>query len=167
MINGDTLPPVVPYGGNITSRNTTLCMISNDTATFFIDSTVRGSTVSVQLYYPSFPIVDGAAGVFLALALFILYVGSMWNTEKERQAAIAAPRYQQLISADQRQEPDDEQQVLTRGKIIFFVAFASVFLILLYFFYKYLIYVVLVMFAIFGWLSLYGIVNCYLGEEHF
>eukprot|EP00041_Stephanoeca_diplocostata_P019437 m.419478 g.419478 ORF g.419478 m.419478 type:complete len:317 (-) comp21304_c1_seq7:3515-4465(-) len=168
VINGDSLPPVIPYGGNVTRHNTTLCMVDNSTSRFFADPEHQGSVVSVRLYNSSSPVVDGAAGIFLALALVILYIGSMWNTEKERQHLLAGPRYQQLINANESSRATDaeEQQVLTRGKIIFFVLFASTFLMLLYFFYKYLIYVVLVMFTIFGWLSLYGIViielsNCW------
>jgi hypothetical protein len=99
------------------------------------------SALTAAVYDPSYPVLDPACAVFVAIAVGVLISGSMWNTQNERARAARcrAGRGAASGSTDEDDEPEErgeEQQLLTKGTIVFFLVFASVFLTLLYFFYK-------------------------------
>ena len=85
--------------------------------------------------------LDPACAVFVVIAMGVLITGSMWNTQHERARAARCRAGGRATGAsvneEEPDESDEDRQLMTRGTIVFFLVFASVFLTLLYFFYKY------------------------------
>lgn len=157
IVNVPDRQAVIPGGGPNASEYAAfqhpVCML--DASAGELLSTTSG-TVSIAVYYPKYPVLDASTSIFVVVAIGVLVVGSMWNTHKERERLPGrGERRSGSVNAPAPAERSEDQQLMTKGTIAFFLVFASFFLLLLYFFYKYLIYLLLVGFGLFGALSVY------------
>jgi hypothetical protein len=159
IVNAGNRTAVIPGGSNYSSFQGTVCMLDAAAGRAVTNSSV------ITVYYPEFAVLDASASIFLVVALGVLVIGSSWNTHNERERLRQrGSRQGGSINAGGAPERSEDQQLMTKGTILFFIVFASGFLLLLYFFYKYLIYLLLVGFGLFGALSNYEHVSALLSQ---
>eukprot|EP00040_Diaphanoeca_grandis_P019614 m.103618 g.103618 ORF g.103618 m.103618 type:complete len:579 (+) comp27511_c0_seq1:243-1979(+) len=116
---------------------------------------------NISLYAEPYHTFDPSAGLFLLLACGCILCGSYLGTERER--------YYAFTDVDDRRtarhppaaptEAEEKSQELTPRKIVLFIVMASTFLMLLYFLFKYLVYILIVVFAVFGSLCLHDLLS--------
>eukprot|EP00049_Salpingoeca_infusionum_P018819 m.358915 g.358915 ORF g.358915 m.358915 type:complete len:586 (-) comp18341_c0_seq1:327-2084(-) len=87
--------------------------------------------------------------IFFFIAAFVcLGVGGYWATDLERSTLYPTSLPQKNINRKIADHPPEENQSMSAKHIIYLVIFASILLVLLYFLYKYLVYVIIALFYI-------------------
>ncbi|XP_067246799.1 signal peptide peptidase-like 2A [Chanodichthys erythropterus] len=109
--------------------------------------------MEVRLYAPPVPSFDASIIVMLLIAVFTVTMGGFWSgaAEKARQAADPSSE-----AGDGRSD-SGELSLYSPLKVLLFVAMMCVMLVLMYFFYKWLVYVIIVIFCLASASALY---NC-------
>ncbi|XP_041091485.1 signal peptide peptidase-like 2A isoform X3 [Polyodon spathula] len=106
--------------------------------------------ISVKLYAPPAALFDYSILVILLLSVFTLALGGYWSGAAEQQEINLA-----ALGGRRKAESRDEIQ-FTPLKVVIFVLGMCGILVLLYFFYKWLVYVMIAMFCIASAMAVYG-----------
>jgi len=137
-------------------RNSTLSAIEK----------VIGAPLQAQLYHPHDPVFDPNLVVIWVIATFTVVVGAYWCGLVFERSEIEAEKLEKNGGIPNEDDEMGEFPITTIMIVVFIVLICTT-LLLLYFFYKYLIYVVIGLFAIasvtgtFTCLSaLMSLVNC-------
>lgn len=109
--------------------------------------------MEVKLYAPPFPPFDASIVVMLLIAVFTVTMGGFWSGAAERLKQAAGPG---CDSTDGRSD-SSELSLYSPLKVLLFVAMMCVMLVLMYFFYRWLVYVIIVIFCLASASALY---NC-------
>ncbi|XP_041074257.1 signal peptide peptidase-like 2A [Polyodon spathula] len=122
--------------------------------------------ISVKLYAPSAALFDYSILVILIISMFTLALGGYWSGATEQapwEANICHAAYKVILvlinlaalGGRRKSESSDEIQ-FTPLKVVIFVLGMCGILVLLYFFYKWLVYVLIAMFCIASAMAVYG-----------
>ncbi|KAK1143838.1 signal peptide peptidase-like 2A isoform X1 [Acipenser oxyrinchus oxyrinchus] len=107
-------------------------------------------SISVKLYAPPAALFDYSILVILFISVFTLALGGYWSGAAEQQELNLA-----VQGGRKKAESSDEIQ-FTPLKVVIFVLGMCGILVLLYFFYKWLVYVMIAMFCIASAMAVYG-----------
>ncbi|XP_051513458.1 signal peptide peptidase-like 2A isoform X2 [Myxocyprinus asiaticus] len=109
--------------------------------------------MEVRLYDPPVPLFDASIIVMLLLAVFTVAMGGFWSGAAEKVKQTAGP------SADVNDVRSDSSELSLYSplKVLLFVGMMCVMLVLMYFFYRWLVYVIIVIFCLASATALY---NC-------
>ncbi|XP_067874432.1 signal peptide peptidase-like 2A isoform X2 [Heterodontus francisci] len=116
---------------------------------------VLGSHISAALYSPPVPLLDYSILIIFIIAVVTVTVGSYWNGMEEDGSGSSSPSDSRLQTTGHKNR--ESSATLTPVTVVVFVIVCSVMIVLLYFFYKWLVYVVIGIFALAAVVSLY---NC-------
>ncbi|KAG5839436.1 signal peptide peptidase-like 2A isoform X1 [Anguilla anguilla] len=123
--------------------------------------------MSVKLYAPSAPRFDVSILVMLAVGVFTVAMGGYWSGTAERDALCTSSALPPAMgeggegSREARAHGGD-LAVSSPVKVVIFVVFMSAMLVLMFFFYKWLVYVIIVVFCLASALALYSCLNALL-----
>uniref|UniRef100_A0A8C1HYU6 Signal peptide peptidase like 2A n=1 Tax=Cyprinus carpio carpio TaxID=630221 RepID=A0A8C1HYU6_CYPCA len=109
--------------------------------------------MEVRLYAPPVPPFDASIIIMLLIAVFTVTTGGIWSGAAEKLKQAAGPVYD---STDGRSD-GSELSLYSPLKVLLFVAMMCVMLVLMYFFYRWLVYVIIVIFCLASASALY---NC-------
>ncbi|XP_048025465.1 signal peptide peptidase-like 2A isoform X3 [Megalobrama amblycephala] len=109
--------------------------------------------MEVRLYAPPVPPFDASIIVMLLIAVFTVTMGGFWSGAAEKARQAAGPSSE---AGDGRSD-SGELSLYSPLKVLLFVAMMCVMLVLMYFFYKWLVYVIIVIFCLASASALY---NC-------
>ncbi|XP_059809097.1 signal peptide peptidase-like 2A isoform X3 [Hypanus sabinus] len=117
---------------------------------------VLGNQISATLYSPPVPSVDYSILIIFTIAVGTVALGGYWSGREEHESESSS------LSASGakpqgRSKSDESSAILTPVTVLFFVAVCFVMIVLLYFFYRWLVYVVIAIFSVAAAVSLY---NC-------
>ncbi|XP_060708920.1 signal peptide peptidase-like 2A isoform X2 [Hemiscyllium ocellatum] len=117
---------------------------------------ILGENISGALYSPPVPVLDYSILIIFIVAVATVAFGSYWSgmDEGESGHSILSDSRRQTNSEDKTK---DSSAVLTPLTVVVFVVICSVMIVLLYFFYKWLVYMVIGIFALAAAVSVY---NC-------
>ncbi|XP_043530510.1 signal peptide peptidase-like 2A isoform X1 [Chiloscyllium plagiosum] len=115
-----------------------------------------GENISGALYSPPVPVLDYSILIIFIIAVATVAFGSYWSgmDEGESGHSILSDSRRQTNSEDKTK---DSSAMLTPLTVVVFVVICSVMIVLLYFFYKWLVYMVIGIFALAAAVSVY---NC-------
>ncbi|XP_036391767.1 signal peptide peptidase-like 2A isoform X2 [Megalops cyprinoides] len=102
--------------------------------------------MTVRLYAPAVPLFDVSILVMLAIAVFTVAAGGYWSGASEREK-LSTTLATGGGGGGGRADSGD-LAVYSPVKVIVFVAFMCVMLVLMYFFYKWLVYVIIAVFCL-------------------
>uniref|UniRef100_W5KUV8 Signal peptide peptidase like 2A n=1 Tax=Astyanax mexicanus TaxID=7994 RepID=W5KUV8_ASTMX len=106
----------------------------------------------VQLYAPPIPAFDVSILVMLALAVFTVGMGGFWSGAAEREKLNAGP----VLSGGEERADSGDLSLYSPLKVLLFVVLMCGMLVLMYFFYKWLVYVIIVIFCLASATALYS-----------
>ncbi|XP_050956652.1 signal peptide peptidase-like 2A isoform X2 [Labeo rohita] len=109
--------------------------------------------MEVRLYAPPVPPFDASIVVMLLIAVFTVTMGGFWSGAVEKLKQAAGP----ASDAGEGQSDSNELSLYSPLKVLLFVAMMCVMLVLMYFFYRWLVYVIIVIFCLASASALY---NC-------
>lgn len=119
----------------------------------FVDATkVFSQNMKVQLYAPPIPAFDVSILVMLALAVFTVGMGGFWSGAAEREKQNAGP----VLSGGEERADSGDLTLYSPLKVLLFVVLMCGMLVLMYFFYKWLVYVIIVIFCLASATALYS-----------
>uniref|UniRef100_A0AAR2L9P7 PA domain-containing protein n=1 Tax=Pygocentrus nattereri TaxID=42514 RepID=A0AAR2L9P7_PYGNA len=118
----------------------------------FLDAQkVFSDKMEVQLFAPPIPPFDVSIIVMLALAVFTIAMGGFWSGAVERSVTSSTP--------DCRSTDGGDVMLYSPLKVLLFVVLMCGMLVLMYFFYKWLVYVIIVIFCLASATALYSCLN--------
>ncbi|KAK7159985.1 hypothetical protein R3I93_007818 [Phoxinus phoxinus] len=109
--------------------------------------------MEVRLYAPPVPAFDASIILMLLIAVFTVTMGGFWSGAAEKAKQEAGPSSELC----EGQGDSSELSLYSPLKVLIFVAMMCVMLVLMYFFYKWLVYVIIVIFCLASASALY---NC-------
>ncbi|MGH0150179.1 UNVERIFIED_CONTAM: hypothetical protein FKN15_016720 [Acipenser sinensis] len=107
-------------------------------------------SISVKLYAPPAALFDYSILVILFISVFTLALGGYWSGAAEQQEINFA------VQGGRRKAESSDEIQFTPLKVVIFVLGMCGILVLLYFFYKWLVYVMIAMFCIASAMAVYG-----------
>ncbi|KAK6476741.1 signal peptide peptidase-like 2A isoform X1 [Huso huso] len=107
-------------------------------------------SISVKLYAPPTALFDYSILVILFISVFTLALGGYWSGAAEQQEINFA------VQGGRRKAESSDEIQFTPLKVMIFVLGMCGILVLLYFFYKWLVYVMIAMFCIASAMAVYG-----------
>ncbi|XP_033903162.3 signal peptide peptidase-like 2A isoform X2 [Acipenser ruthenus] len=107
-------------------------------------------SISVKLYAPPAALFDYSILVILFISVFTLALGGYWSGAAEQQEINFA------VQGGRRKAESSDEIHFTPLKVVIFVLGMCGILVLLYFFYKWLVYVMIAMFCIASAMAVYG-----------
>ncbi|XP_018620562.2 signal peptide peptidase-like 2A isoform X1 [Scleropages formosus] len=111
-----------------------------------------GDRMSVRLYAPPSSVFDLSILVMLFISIFTVGMGGFWSGAAEREKLNAGPGF-----GDCRGRTDSgDVSLYSPLKVVLFVALMCGMLVLMYFFYKILVYVIIVIFCVASAAALYS-----------
>ncbi|XP_066557532.1 signal peptide peptidase-like 2A isoform X2 [Amia ocellicauda] len=113
---------------------------------------IFGDSMSVQLYAPPVPFLDLSIVVMLFISVFTVTMGGYWSGAEERKKMSSELN---AGPAGKRAESGDVS-LYSPVKVVIFVVLMCVVLVLLYFFYKWLVYVIISIFCVASAMALYS-----------
>ncbi|ROL42173.1 Signal peptide peptidase-like 2A, partial [Anabarilius grahami] len=119
--------------------------------------------MEVRLYAPPVPSFDASIIVMLLIAVFTVTMGGFWSGAAEKVLTLRLRVSRARQAAGPSSEAGDgrsdsgELSLYSPLKVLLFVAMMCVMLVLMYFFYKWLVYVIIVIFCLASASALY---NC-------
>ncbi|XP_042560886.1 signal peptide peptidase-like 2A isoform X2 [Clupea harengus] len=121
---------------------------------------VFGKDMSARLYAPPVPVFDVSIVVMLIIAVSTVALGGYWSgsAEKDKQSEGAFPG-----SAEEASSSGD-LALYSPLKVVIYVALMCVMLVLMYFFYKWLVYVIIVIFCLASATALYSCLDALLNK---
>ncbi|XP_076850049.1 signal peptide peptidase-like 2A isoform X2 [Brachyhypopomus gauderio] len=118
----------------------------------FLDAQkVFADEMEVQLYAPLVPALDYSILLMLALAIFTVTMGGFWSGAAERAKQSGA-----VPSEGEDRADSGDLSLYSPLKVLLFVVLMCGMLVLMYFFYKWLVYVVIVIFCLASATALYS-----------
>ncbi|KAJ8343587.1 hypothetical protein SKAU_G00309160 [Synaphobranchus kaupii] len=123
--------------------------------------------MTVKLYAPPAPpapLFDLSILVMLAVGVFTVAMGGYWSGAAEREALCAPPPLPPAVGGGGEESREakahgGDLSVSSPVKVVVFVMFMSVMLVLMFFFYKWLVYAIIVVFCLASALALYSCLN--------
>uniref|UniRef100_A0A8C1W7N6 Signal peptide peptidase like 2A n=1 Tax=Cyprinus carpio TaxID=7962 RepID=A0A8C1W7N6_CYPCA len=109
--------------------------------------------MEVRLYAPPVPPFDASIIVMLMIAVFTVTMGGFWSGAAEKLKQAPGPE----SDAAEGRSDGSELSLYSPLKVLLFVAMMCVMLVLMYFFYRWLVYVIIVIFCLASASALY---NC-------
>ncbi|KAJ8247833.1 hypothetical protein GJAV_G00251050 [Gymnothorax javanicus] len=100
--------------------------------------------MAVRLYAPVVPVLDVSLLIILVLSVFTVAMGAFWSGISERDRLNESPA---LGGCDEKGSSGD-LFFYSPLKVIIFVALMTAMLVLMYFFYKWLVYVIIAVFCL-------------------
>uniref|UniRef100_A0A8C7E7N2 PA domain-containing protein n=1 Tax=Naja naja TaxID=35670 RepID=A0A8C7E7N2_NAJNA len=128
-------------GGNKTQNLTIPIALVKDTL---------GRNVNVGLYSPPQPIFDYSLVIIFLIAMFCVSLGGYWSGRAELEKLKRGPN-----PGSNESLSDEETLTLTPLSTVIFVSSCCIMLVLMYFFYKWLVYVVIAIFCLASVSSMY------------
>uniref|UniRef100_A0A3B4ENC8 PA domain-containing protein n=1 Tax=Pygocentrus nattereri TaxID=42514 RepID=A0A3B4ENC8_PYGNA len=120
----------------------------------FLDAQkVFSDKMEVQLFAPPIPPFDVSIIVMLALAVFTIAMGGFWSGAVERSNAGPS------LSGGEERADGGDVMLYSPLKVLLFVVLMCGMLVLMYFFYKWLVYVIIVIFCLASATALYSCLN--------
>ncbi|XP_062404860.1 signal peptide peptidase-like 2A isoform X3 [Sardina pilchardus] len=126
----------------------------------FVDAQqVFGKDMTARLYAPPVPMFDVSIVVMLIIAVSTVALGGFWSgaAEKDKQSEGAFPGRVDDASSQ-------ELSLYSPLKVIIFVALMCAMLVLMYFFYRWLVYVIIVIFCLASATALYSCLDALLNR---
>ncbi|XP_046898381.1 signal peptide peptidase-like 2A isoform X2 [Hypomesus transpacificus] len=112
----------------------------------FLDAhKVFGDRMQVKMYAPQAAILDVSIIVMLAIAVFTVAMGGYWSGASERERVSRGPS---LGGGDEDKADSGDLSLYSPVKVVIFVALMCVMLVLMYFFYKWLVYLIIAIFCL-------------------
>ncbi|XP_072551287.1 signal peptide peptidase-like 2A isoform X2 [Salminus brasiliensis] len=108
--------------------------------------------MEAQLYAPPTPAFDVSILVMLALAVFTVGMGGFWSGAAEREKQNAGP----VLSGGEERADSGDLSLYSPLKVLLFVVLMCGMLVLMYYFYKWLVYVIIVIFCLASATALYS-----------
>ncbi|KAL7879294.1 hypothetical protein AOLI_G00102680 [Acnodon oligacanthus] len=108
--------------------------------------------MEVQLFAPPIPPFDVSIIVMFALAVFTIAMGGFWSGAVERAKQNAGPS----LSGGEDRGDSGDVTLYSPLKVLLFVVLMCGMLVLMYFFYKWLVYVIIVIFCLASATALYS-----------
>uniref|UniRef100_U3F777 Signal peptide peptidase-like 2A-like protein n=1 Tax=Micrurus fulvius TaxID=8637 RepID=U3F777_MICFL len=136
-------------GGNKTQNLTIPIALVRDADIKDLEQTL-GRNVNVGLYSPPQPIFDYNLVIIFLIAMFCVSLGGYWSGRAELEKLKRGPN-----PGSNESLSDEETLTLTPLSAVIFVSFCCIMLVLMYFFYKWLVYVVIAVFCIASVSSMY------------
>ncbi|KAG7468079.1 hypothetical protein MATL_G00139080 [Megalops atlanticus] len=100
--------------------------------------------MSVRLYAPPVPLLDVSILIMLFISVFTVAMGAYWSGVSERDRLSAGPA---VVDSGEKGSGSD-LSLYSPLKVVIFVALMSAMLVLMYFFYKWLVYVIIAVFCL-------------------
>ncbi|XP_041917626.1 signal peptide peptidase-like 2A isoform X2 [Alosa alosa] len=126
----------------------------------FVDAQqVFGKDMSARLYAPPVPVFDVSIVVMLIIAVSTVALGGFWSgaAEKDKQSEGAFPGRTEETSSG-------ELSLYSPLKVVIFVALMCTMLVLMYFFYRWLVYVIIAIFCLASATALYSCLDALLNK---
>ncbi|XP_062922356.1 signal peptide peptidase-like 2A isoform X1 [Mobula hypostoma] len=117
---------------------------------------VQGHQISATLYSPPVPSVDYSILIIFIIAVGTVALGGYWSGRGEHESE-SSSLSESGAKPQEGSKSDESSAILTPMTVLFFVAVCFVMIVLLYFFYKWLVYMVIAIFSVAAAVSLY---NC-------
>lgn len=100
--------------------------------------------MEVRLYAPPVPAFDASIIIMLLIAVFTVTMGGYWSGAAEKAKLAAGPSSEVC----EGRGDSSELSLYSPLKVLMFVAMMCVMLVLMYFFYRWLVYVIIVIFCL-------------------
>ncbi|XP_063170316.1 signal peptide peptidase-like 2A isoform X2 [Candoia aspera] len=141
--------PIHPPGGNKSKGITIPVALIKSRDIIDLEQTL-GRNVNVALYSPPEPLFDYSMVIMFLIAMFCVSLGGYWSgrAELEKLKRGSTPGSNDSLS-------DEESLTLTPVSVVIFVTSCCIMLVLMYYFYKWLVYVVISIFCIASVSSMY------------
>ncbi|KAG8145061.1 putative Signal peptide peptidase-like 2A-like protein [Naja naja] len=136
-------------GGNKTQNLTIPIALVKDADIKDLEQTL-GRNVNVGLYSPPQPIFDYSLVIIFLIAMFCVSLGGYWSGRAELEKLKRGPN-----PGSNESLSDEETLTLTPLSTVIFVSSCCIMLVLMYFFYKWLVYVVIAIFCLASVSSMY------------
>ncbi|XP_078386309.1 signal peptide peptidase-like 2A isoform X2 [Cetorhinus maximus] len=152
-----TVDRIFPPSGNqsdFEQLTIPVALISYDDV-LFMQKTL-GDHISATLYSPPVPNLDYSILVIFLVAVGTVAFGSYWSGMEEYGSTSYSPSDSRLQTHEEN-KTKESAATLTPITVVIFVIICSAMIVLLYFFYKWLVYLVIGIFALAAAVSLY---NC-------
>ncbi|XP_048471654.1 signal peptide peptidase-like 2A isoform X2 [Rhincodon typus] len=117
---------------------------------------ILGDHISGALYSPPVPVLDYSILIIFVIAVATVAVGSYWSGMDEHGSG-SSTLSDSRPQSNGEDKTKDSSAMLTPLTVVVFVVICSVMIVLLYFFYKWLVYMVIGIFALAAAVSVY---NC-------
>ncbi|XP_063044437.1 signal peptide peptidase-like 2A isoform X2 [Engraulis encrasicolus] len=119
-----------------------------------------GKEMTAQLYAPPVPMFDVSIIVMLCIAVVTVALGGYWSgaSEKEKQSESS------FLGTTEESSNNGELSLYSPLKVVIFVGLMCIMLVLMYFFYKYLVYVIIAIFCVASATALYSCLDALLDK---
>uniref|UniRef100_A0A4W5PH53 PA domain-containing protein n=1 Tax=Hucho hucho TaxID=62062 RepID=A0A4W5PH53_9TELE len=131
-----------PPGANVTEYEKVQIPLALMRYTDFLDAqNVFGEEMQVRLYAPAVPVFDASIVVMLLIGVVTVALGGYWSGACESHACCP------LFRGEEKSDSGD-LALYSPLKVVIFVGLMCLMLVLMYFFYKYLVYVIIAIFCL-------------------
>ncbi|XP_071014339.1 signal peptide peptidase-like 2A isoform X1 [Oncorhynchus clarkii lewisi] len=139
--------PMSPPGANVTEYEKVQIPLALMRYMDFLDAqNVFGEEMQVRLYAPAVPVFDASIVVMLLIGVVTVALGGYWSGACERER-LSASRGGGGRGGEEKSDSGD-LALYSPLKVVIFVGLMCLMLVLMYFFYKYLVYVIIAIFCL-------------------
>uniref|UniRef100_A0A8K9Y016 PA domain-containing protein n=1 Tax=Oncorhynchus mykiss TaxID=8022 RepID=A0A8K9Y016_ONCMY len=139
--------PMSPPGANVTEYEKVQIPLALMRYMDFLDAqNVFGEEMQVRLYAPAVPVFDASIVVMLLIGVVTVALGGYWSGACERER-LRASRGGGGRGGEEKSDSGD-LALYSPLKVVIFVGLMCLMLVLMYFFYKYLVYVIIAIFCL-------------------
>ncbi|XP_070985228.1 signal peptide peptidase-like 2A isoform X4 [Oncorhynchus clarkii lewisi] len=136
--------PMSPPGANVTEYEKVQIPLALMRYMDFLDAqNVFGEEMQVRLYAPAVPVFDASIVVMLLIGVVTVALGGYWSGACERER-LSASRGR----GGEEKSDSGDLALYSPLKVVIFVGLMCLMLVLMYFFYKYLVYVIIAIFCL-------------------
>uniref|UniRef100_A0A4W5MLW6 PA domain-containing protein n=1 Tax=Hucho hucho TaxID=62062 RepID=A0A4W5MLW6_9TELE len=133
-----------PPGANVTEYEKVQIPLALMRYTDFLDAqNVFGEEMQVRLYAPAVPVFDASIVVMLLIGVVTVALGGYWSGACERERLSASRG-----GGGEEKSDSGDLALYSPLKVVIFVGLMCLMLVLMYFFYKYLVYVIIAIFCL-------------------
>ncbi|XP_064846115.1 signal peptide peptidase-like 2A isoform X4 [Oncorhynchus masou masou] len=134
--------PMSPPGANVTEYEKVQIPLALMRYMDFLDAqNVFGEEMQVRLYAPAVPVFDASIVVMLLIGVVTVALGGYWSGACERERLSAS-------RGGEEKSDSGDLALYSPLKVVIFVGLMCLMLVLMYFFYKYLVYVIIAIFCL-------------------
>nr|XP_046201520.1 signal peptide peptidase-like 2A isoform X2 [Oncorhynchus gorbuscha] len=140
--------PMSPPGVNVTEYEKVQIPLALMRYMDFLDAqNVFGEEMQVRLYAPAVPVFDASIVVMLLIGVVTVALGGYWSGACERER-LSASRGGGGGGGGGEKSDSGDLALYSPLKVVIFVGLMCLMLVLMYFFYKYLVYVIIAIFCL-------------------
>lgn len=116
--------------------------------------------VKAKMYAPAVATLDASIFVMLAIAIFTVAMGGFWSGACERERLSQGPAQ----GGGEEKNDSGDLSLYSPLKVVIFVALMCLMLVLMYYFFKYLVYVIIAIFCLASATALFSCVDAVLDK---